>query len=70
MLDDVGAGISSFGYLKHLPVDFEKIDGQFVRHLLPDPIDRELVRAMNEIAHLLNLETVAEFCETPPSPRP
>ena len=62
-LDDFGTGLSSFGYLKHFPVDFLKIDGSFVKEILHDPIDREMVRSINEIGHLTGKETIAEFAE-------
>ncbi|HUO96892.1 MAG TPA: EAL domain-containing protein, partial [Steroidobacteraceae bacterium] len=62
-LDDFGTGLSSFGYLKHFPVDFLKIDGSFVKEILHDPIDREMVRSINEIGHLTNKRTIAEFAE-------
>jgi diguanylate cyclase (GGDEF)-like protein/PAS domain S-box-containing protein len=62
-LDDFGTGLSSFGYLKHFPVDFLKIDGSFVKEILHDPIDREMVRSINEIGHLTQKKTIAEFAE-------
>jgi EAL domain-containing protein (putative c-di-GMP-specific phosphodiesterase class I) len=62
-LDDFGTGLSSFGYLKHFPVDYLKIDGSFVREILRDPIDREMVRSINEICHLTGKQTIAEFAE-------
>jgi EAL domain-containing protein (putative c-di-GMP-specific phosphodiesterase class I) len=60
-LDDFGTGLSSFGYLKHFPVDFLKIDGSFVKGMVNDPIDREMVRSINEIGHLTGKRTIAEF---------
>jgi diguanylate cyclase (GGDEF)-like protein/PAS domain S-box-containing protein len=62
-LDDFGTGLSSFGYLKHFPVDFLKIDGSFVKEILHDAIDREMVRSINEIGHLTQKKTIAEFAE-------
>lgn len=64
-LDDFGAGSSSFGYLKQLQVDVLKIDGQFVRGLLEDPLDDVAVRSFVEVARVLKLQTVAEFVDRP-----
>jgi len=60
---ELATGLSSFGYLKHFPVDFLKIDGSFVKGLLHDPIDREMVRSINEIGHLTGKKTIAEWAE-------
>ena len=64
-LDDFGAGVSSYGYLKALPVDLLKIDGQFVRALMTDPLDQVAVRSFVDVAQTLGLTTVAECVETP-----
>lgn len=63
-LDDFGAGFCSFNYLKSFPVDYVKIDGQFIRNILDDKTDQILVRSMVEVANKLGKKTIAEFVET------
>jgi diguanylate cyclase (GGDEF)-like protein/PAS domain S-box-containing protein len=64
-LDDFGCGFSSFTHLKHLDVDFLKIDGSFIQGLLEDPVDRAVIAAINDIAHSVGKRTVAEYVDRP-----
>jgi len=64
-LDDFGAGASSFGYLKSMPVDFLKIDGQFVTDLVTDSLDEAAVRCFADVASVVGMQTVAEFVDHP-----
>lgn len=63
-LDDFGSGVSSFGYLKSLPVDYLKIDGQFIRNLENDLVDQATVRCIREVSKITGKKTVAECVET------
>ncbi len=64
-LDDFGQGVSSYGHVRDLPVDWLKIDGVFVQDMAKNDLDRAMVESINQIAHLLGLETVAESVSSP-----
>jgi EAL domain-containing protein (putative c-di-GMP-specific phosphodiesterase class I) len=63
-LDDFGTGLSSFSYLKQFPVDYLKIDGEFVRDITQDDKSYVFVRSMTEVGHCLDMEVIAEFVES------
>ncbi len=63
-LDDFGTGVSSFAYLKHLPVDYLKIDGSFVRGMSDESLQRSMTAVINQVGHTLGLKTIAEWADS------
>ncbi len=60
-LDDFGTGMSSYSYLRDIPVSFLKIDGKFVKDIVNDPLDRAMVESINQVSHVMGIQTVAEM---------
>lgn len=64
-LDDFGTGMTSFSYLKQLPVDFIKIDGSLIQTMSTSEVDFEMVRFTNDISHMMGRKTIAEYVSDP-----
>ncbi|HIO97134.1 MAG TPA: EAL domain-containing protein [Leucothrix sp.] len=62
-LDDFGTGMSSYGFLRSLDVDYLKIDGSFVKHIATDEIAKAMVQSINQVGHTMNLKVIAEYVE-------
>jgi EAL domain-containing protein (putative c-di-GMP-specific phosphodiesterase class I) len=62
-LDDFGCGLSSYAYLKQMPIDFLKIDGMFVKNCLHGPVKLEMNRSINSVGQVMGVKTIAEFVE-------
>ncbi len=62
-LDDFGAGMSSFSYLRNLPVDYLKIDGELVENIVREPVNRAMVDAINRVGHTAGIATIAEWVQ-------
>ena len=63
-LDDFGSGLSSLSYLKNMNFDILKVDGSFIRDLLDDPLNEEMVKSINNIGHIMGMQTIAEYVES------
>ncbi|WP_426415912.1 DUF1631 family protein [Aestuariirhabdus sp. LZHN29] len=63
-LDDFGTGLSSFAYLKQLPVDYLKIDGVFIKEIAESSVDYAMVKSIKEVGHFMGMEVIAEYAES------